>query len=110
MSAARVDPADDANAHAYLVVENGTMYEVYLVAASSETAAKVELMRAVADKSAPVPEAEIAIPAFDRLEMAPDGTFLKLTGLKHPLKPGESVTIVLTTDTGETLTTAATVK
>lgn len=112
ISTARVEPAAGATARAYLVVENGTMYEVYLVAASSEAAAKVELMRTAADKSdsAPTPAAEIAVPAFDRLEMSPDSTFLQLTGLKQPLKSGESVTIVLTTDAGETLTAAATVQ
>ena len=110
ISTARVEPANGADARAYLVVENGTMYEVYLVAASSEAAAKVELMRAAPDKSAPAPAAEIAVPAFDRLEMSPDGTFLQLTGLKQPLKSGDSVTIALTTDAGETLTAAAIVK
>lgn len=95
-------------ARAFAIVENGTMYDVYLVGAESDAAGAIELMQTTSGKSAAVKEVPIA--AFERLEMSPDATFLKLSGLKRPLKPGETVTIVLRTDTGERLSVAAAVK
>jgi hypothetical protein len=103
-----VEAAAAGDTRAFAVVENGTMYDVYLVGAESDAAGAIELMQTTAGKIAATKE--ISIAAFDRLEMSPDEIFLKLTGLKRPLKPGESITIVLRTDTGERLSVAATVK
>jgi copper(I)-binding protein len=95
-------------ARAFAMIENGTMYDVYIVSAASEVADRVELMQASAGKTTRVKELSIA--AFDRLEMSPTGTFLQLSGLKRPLKSGDSITIVLKTDGGEALTVSAPVK
>lgn len=95
-------------ATAYVTVANGTMYDIYLVGASSEVATTVELKQ-IRD-SAVTTAKDIAVPSFDRLQMSPDSTFLSLTGLKRALKAGESVTIVLITDGGEQLSAIATVK
>jgi copper(I)-binding protein len=108
VTAARVELGAGGSATAFLTVENGTMYEVYLVGASTEMADSVELMQYSADSTAPVKE--VAIPAFDRLEMSSQSVFMKLTDLKRPLKPGENITITLRTDSGEELSAAATVK
>ena len=108
VTAARVELGAAGSATAYLTVENGTMYEVYLVDASSDMAKTVELMQHSADSTAPVKE--VVIPAFDRLEMSSQGVFVKLTDLKRGLKPGEDITITLTTDGGEELSVAAPVK
>jgi copper(I)-binding protein len=53
---------------------------------------------------------EVLIAAFDRLEMSADGTFLRLSQLKRPLKSGDTITLTLTTDGGERLSAAAVVK
>lgn len=95
-------------ARAYVTVANGTMYDVYLVGASSDAATTVELKQVAEGKAAPAKD--VAIPSFDRLQMSPETIFVSLAGLKRTLKTGESVTIVLTTDAGEQLSAAATVK
>lgn len=103
-----IEAGTSGAARAFAIVENGTMYDVYLVGAESDAAGTIELMQTTSGKTAPVKEVPIA--AFERLEMSPDATFLQLSGLERPLKPGETVTIVLRTDTGERLSVAATVK
>jgi copper(I)-binding protein len=102
----QTEPGNEAKA--FITVTNGTMYDVYLVGASSEAATTVELKQMADGK--PVPAKDVAIPSFDRLQMSPKNIFVSLVGLKRTLKTGESVTIVLTTDAGEQLSAAATVK
>jgi copper(I)-binding protein len=100
--------ATPTEASAFAIVENGTMYDVYLVGASSDVAASVQLVQTTGGKTTPVKE--VAVASFDRLQMSPDGTFLKLLQLKRPLKTGESITITLQTDAGEQLPVTAVVK
>jgi copper(I)-binding protein len=100
--------ASTGSASAFLTVENGTMYEVYIVGASSDDAATVDLMQTTAGKVEAV--AEVLVPAFDRLEMSPTGVFLRLTEVKRLLHAGDKVTIALKTDTGEHLSIAAVVR
>jgi copper(I)-binding protein len=102
----QTEPGNEAKA--FITVTNGTMYDVYLVGASSDAATTVELKQMADGK--PVPAKDVAIPSFDRLQMSPKNIFVSLVGLKRTLKTGESVTIVLTTDAGEQLSAAATVK
>ena len=89
-------------------VANGTMYDVYVVAAETDAAASVELVQSKGGAVTPVKE--ILVPAFDSIEMAPNGTHLILRNVKVPLKPGMEVTIVLQTDAGDRLSVKATVK
>lgn len=93
---------------AYAVIENGTMYDVYLAGAMTDAAQTVELVRITNDK--PVTVKDVPIPAFDRLAMAPDGVHLRLKGLTRGLKAGDKVALALTLDNGDTLTIDATVK
>jgi copper(I)-binding protein len=97
-----------SDAVAGAVIENGTMYDLYLVAAESDVAATVELMQSAKGKVTVAKEVMVA--AFDRLEMSETGTFLKLTGLKRPVKTGETIAVVLQTDGGERLTLDVTAK
>jgi copper(I)-binding protein len=97
-----------AEAMAGAVVENGTMYDIYLVGAETDAAGTVELVQTSGGKASATKEVLVA--AFDRLEMSPTGTFLKLTQLKRALKSGDQITLVLQTDGGERLTVPATVK
>lgn len=46
----------------------------------------------------------LSIPARGTLTMTPDGDHLMLTGLKRPLKPGETVTLTLNLKPGGPLT------
>jgi copper(I)-binding protein len=96
----------DATAGA--VIENGTMYDIYIVGAETEAAGIVELVQVASGKSTTVKE--VAVAAFDRLEMSTKSTFLRLTQLKQPLKSGDRVTIVLRTDAGDRLSVVAAVK
>ena len=93
---------------AFAVVENGTMYDIFIVGAEASTGGAVQLMQTANGK--PTPVKEVMVAAFDRLEMSLDGTFLKLTQLKQPPAAGENVTVVLLTDSGERLSVTAVVK
>ena len=84
------------------------MYDVYIVGAETDVAEAVELVQI--SKGKPGVVKEVTVAAFDRLEMSPEGTFLRLTQLRRPLKTGESVTITLKTDTGTALSVDLVVK
>lgn len=107
-SDAWVAAADGPETAAYVVVENGTMYDVYLTGAESDLAQAVELLQTTNGKASVVNE--MPIPAFDRIAMAAHGRFLRLKGLKKPLKAGDRVALVLGLDNGDRLTVDATVK
>jgi copper(I)-binding protein len=102
-----VSPAADG-ASAFVTIENGTMYEVYLIAAEADIAETVELRQTSNGSSSVVKELPIA--AFDRLAMSSAGTHLKLKGLKRPLAAGDAVALTLTLDNGERLRVSAIVK
>lgn len=82
-----------------------------MVAAATDVAGEVqfrETSSAAAGKTAVVKE--ITTPAYGRVELKPDGVHLLLTGLKRPLKTGETITFTLTTDAGLVLSVPATVR
>ena len=93
---------------AFAVVENGTMYEVYLTGAESEVAEAVELLQAANGKSALVKE--VAVGAFDRLAMTAESVHLRLKGVKKPVTAGDTVPLTLSFDNGDRLSVEATVK
>ncbi len=94
---AQKDPtASDAWAQAgsgsvavYAVINNPTMYDVYLVSGKSESAGKVELINA--DK--PVPN--ITVPAYGSAELKPGAAFLRLSELKREVKAGDQLTVTV---------------
>lgn len=103
-------PAAGASATAaFVVVDNPTMYDVYLVSAASDVAGKIEF-RQTAGGAAPAVVNEVTAPAYDKIEMTADGVHLWLSALTRPLQAGEMVTITLTTDSGVTLQVPATVR
>jgi periplasmic copper chaperone A len=107
----KLSPADAAIATAFAVVDNPTMYDVYLVSASSDVAA--EVMFGDASPAAAATQAtpkEVTAPAYGRVELKPDGVHLVLKGLKRALKAGETVSITLVTDGGVSIPVAAIVK
>jgi copper(I)-binding protein len=95
-------------AHAFAVVENGTMYDVYLVRAESAAAAKAQLQHTTGGKTAATDE--VAIPAFGQIEMSLSSVFLQLTNLKQKLKAGDTVPLTLYLDDGTALSAEAVVK
>jgi periplasmic copper chaperone A len=101
--------AGQATALAGAVVENTSAYVVYVTAAETDVASRIELRDA--SKSDPTSQAVkfIAIPAFGSLTMDPEGAHLVLSGLKRPLKAGERVALTLRTDQNLRIPVAATV-
>lgn len=85
----------ETTASAFAVVKNLTMYDIYLVSAVSEVADKVEFREAGDGEAKAVPE--ITVPAYGSVSMAPDGLYLLLVDLEHPLQEGENVPLTLTT-------------
>jgi copper(I)-binding protein len=86
------------------VVSNPSMYPTYLVSATSNAAARVEL-RDARKKDARVPEVEI--PAYGGLTLEAKGLYLALLDLKKPLSPGARVEVVLSNEVqGKTRLTA----
>lgn len=105
----KLPAAGDTATPAFVVVNNPTMYDIYLVSAESEIAGAVEFR----DKSAGAaaqPVKEVTAPAYGRVEMTADGVHLWLKDLKRPLTAGEKIAIQLTTDAGLVLQTAAIVR
>lgn len=99
------ESAADGTASAYLSVSNPTMYDIYIVSASSDAAGKVELRDG--DKAA----REITVASFGYATLDPSGgPFLRLSELKSPLKAGDTIELTLETDGGVTLVTTAVVK
>lgn len=89
--------AGETSAVAFVTVDNPTMYDVSVVSAASDAAAKVELRRAVKGTNPELVQF-VGVPAYDSLRMTPDGILLRLVDLKKPLKVGDHVEISLTTD------------
>jgi copper(I)-binding protein len=103
-------PAEGAaETAAFVAIENGTMYDIYLVGAESDAADVVELRQAVKGGTSTVAK-DVTVPAFDRLNMSPEGVYVRLGGLKRPLKPGDAVTVSILVDNSAPLSVLATVK
>ena len=104
-----MEPAAGATStSAYAVIENPTMYEVYVTAVATDAAESAE----VADGPATAPKSvrELAVPAYGRTELKPDGVRIVLKNLKKPLKAGDAVDLTLTTDGGVAIKLTAAVK
>jgi periplasmic copper chaperone A len=93
---------------AYAVIENPSMYEIYVVGVTSDASASAEVADGPAEATKAVKE--LAVPAYGRAELKPGGTHIRLKELKKPLKPGDSVELTLTTDSGTILKVTAPVK
>jgi copper(I)-binding protein len=98
------EAAAGGTASVYLSVDNPTMYDIYVVSATSDAAGKVELREG--DKAVKT----ITVASFGSAELAPGAAYLQLSELKRPLKAGDEVTVTLTTDGGITVAATAVVK
>ncbi len=103
--------APDGTATAFAVVDNPTMYDVYLVSASADIADEVRFREPEATGSTKTKEVkEITAPAYSKAILTPGGTHLTLDKLKRQLKVGETIVLTLTTDGGLVLKILAVVK
>ena len=74
------------------------------MSATSEAAGKIEL------REGDTPVKEIIVASFGSAELKPGGPHVMLMDLKRPLKAGETIEIVLATDSGIILKVPAPVK
>lgn len=98
--------AGATTADAFAVVENPTMYEVFVVSVSTDAAASAEIIDGDGSRSMK----ELPVPAYGRAELKPGAVRIRLKDLKTPLKTGDSVALTLTTDGGATVKVTAPVK
>ena len=101
----KLPSAGETTAVAFAVVNNPTMYDVYLVSATTDIAEKVEF-RQTADQSVKA----LTVPAYGAVAMGTDGVHLLLTGLKRPLEENERISLTLKTSDGITMTVSAVVR
>ena len=105
----KLPAAGDTMTTAFAVIDNPTMYDVYLVSASSAIAGDVMFGDAsTAGNDTPVKE--ITATAYGKTELTPKGVHLILKGLKRPLTAGETVSITVVTDSGAAIGLSATVR
>ena len=88
----------------YAIVNNPTMYDVYIVSAKSDAAAKSELL------NGEKPVTSITVPAYGSAELKPGAMFVRLSELKGEPKAGDEVKLTLETDGGIAIPLAAVVK
>ncbi len=88
----------------YAVINNPTMYDIYVMSATSDVAGKVELY------SADKPVDNMTVAAYGSLTLKAGGMFLRLSDLKRELKAGESITVTMMTDGGVAIAVTAPVK
>ena len=92
-----------ATASVYVVINNPTMYDIYVMSATSEVAGKVELY------SADKPVDNMTVVAYGSLTLKAGGMFLRLSDMKRELKAGESITVTMMTDGGVAIAATAVV-
>lgn len=92
---------------AFAAVNNPGMYVIYLLTGTTDVAEKVELHDA---KKGAAPVDEVAVLQYETTYMDQKGAYMVLSGLKRPLKEGETVNIALKIDSGDTVYVEAVVR
>ena len=100
--------AGETTATAFVVVDNPTMYDVYLVSVSTDAAGKAQFQKMVGAKAEAIES--ITAPAYDSVELKPDGNQILLMDLKRPLNAGDKIKLTLTTDNFATIEVEAEVR
>ena len=104
----RAPGAGEANAKAFVLISNPSMYDVYIVSASAEIAKNVEFRNASSGETKTI--REITVPAYGSLAMGPDAIHLELVDVSRTLELEETFPITLKTDGGVELAVQAVVK
>src|SRR6185295_5905900 len=103
-----VEPAAGAtSAVAYLTVNNPTMYDIYVMSATSSAAEKIELKQGTGAAAKDV--SSITVSSYGSAELKAGGEHLVLVNLKRPLKAGDTVDLTLMTDGGAKIVVSAAV-
>ncbi len=102
----QVPAAGATSTSAFLVIENPTMYDVYVVGVASPAAGGAEMVRG--DDAMPVKE--LAVPSFGQVELKPGDVHVVLKDLKRALAAGDEVELILTSDGGESVKVSAAVR
>jgi len=102
----KVPDAGATTTTGFATVENPGMYAFYLISATSDVAASVELRQAGKDAALD----EVTVPAYGTLDMSATGYHLLLKGLKKPLAEGDKVNLTVVNELGEKLSVEAVVK
>lgn len=97
-------------ASAYVELKNPGMYDVFVVAATSDAAASVEFRAAATGGAEPAVVPEFTVPAYGGVEAAAAAPHLRLIGLTRPLAAGDTVALTLSTADGDILKVAAAVR
>lgn len=97
-------------ASAYVEIANPTMYDIYITGATSDAAPKVELRAGASGAAEPAVVTDFPVPAYGSTQAAAGAPHLRLVGLTRPLAAGDTVQLLLTTDSGATLKIAAAVR
>ena len=105
-----VPAAGATSAPAFVEIKNPSMYDVYVVSATSDVSASVDLLAPAAGAAEPAVVREISVPAYGSTEAAATAPHLRLVGLTRPLKAGDTVALTLKTDGGATLKVVASVR
>lgn len=93
----------------HAVLENPSMYDIYIVSASADAAAHVELREpdgAGGWRTVPA----LVVPAYGSLELSAAGPHLRLAGLTRRLRRGDTVVVTLAADGGERVQVRAVVR
>jgi copper(I)-binding protein len=107
----KLPASGERGAMAFVAIENPTMYGIYVTSATADAAGKVELRDGGQSGDARLKPVEfISVPAYDRVDMGPAGVHLQLIDLKRPMKEGDTVVLMLSTDNAGTLEVAAIVR
>src|SRR5918999_4351289 len=79
----------DGGVSVYAIINNPSMYDIYIVSGKSDAAAKIEL------RDGDKPVTSIAVPAYGSAELKPGAMFVRLSELKAELKAGDEVKLTL---------------
>jgi copper(I)-binding protein len=111
-SAWLVAPAAGATTAAvYVEISNPGMYDIFIVkAAAPGVAGKVELRGAAASSGESPAVSEYPVPAYGSTSAAAGQPHLRLLEIAKPLKAGDAVDLILTTEAGIELKVSAKVR
>ena len=86
------------NSALYMMIQNGTSKDDELIGASSDIAEAVEVHKSMMDNSGVMqmmPQDSVLLAAGSEVEFAPGGLHIMFIKLKHDLKVGDQVQVVL---------------
>ncbi|WP_158965509.1 copper chaperone PCu(A)C [Paraglaciecola sp. L3A3] len=108
----RLLPPSVANTSAYFTIQNKSDKDEFLVDAAADFVGKTEIHNHVHQNGMMKmqQQSEVKIPAGQSVSFAPGGLHLMLFGLNKPLEEGQTVSISLQTQSGETISFAAKVE